>query len=90
MDIIGVTEIFNHNDSEFILSYRGKKKSVSLLSNEEIQLFCEENDWNYSESLLDITVISQYNGSPVVTKRVKDLIDYTDDQERCLLSKGVW
>jgi uncharacterized protein (TIGR04141 family) len=90
LDIIGVTEIFNHNDSEFILSYRGKKKSISLLSNEEIQLFCEENDWNYSESLLDITVISQYNGSPVVTKRVKDLIDYTDDQERCLLSKGVW
>lgn len=90
LDIIGVTEIFNHNDSEFILRYRGKNKSISLLSNEEIQLFCEENDWNYSESLLDITVISQYNGSPVVTKRVKDLIDYTDDQERCLLSKGVW
>lgn len=90
LDIIGVTEIFNHNDSDFILSYRGKKKSIPILSNEEIQLFCEENNWNFHESLLDITVISQYNGFPVEKKRVKDLIDYTDDQERCLLSKGVW
>ena len=90
LDIIGVTEIFNHNDSDFILSYRGKKKSIPILSNEEIKLFCEENNWNFSASLLDITVISLYNGFSVETKRVKDLIDYTDDQERCLLSKGVW
>lgn len=90
LDIIGVTEIFNHNDSDFILSYRGKKKSIPILSNEEIKLFCEENNWNFSASLLDITVISLYNGFSVETKRVKDLIDYTNDQERCLLSKGVW
>lgn len=90
LDIVGSTEIFNHNDGEFVLKYHRKKKTISLLSNEEIQLFCKENNLNYSQTLLDITVISQYNGVSVVTKRVKDLIDYTDDQERCLLSKGVW
>lgn len=90
LDIIGSTEIFNHNDGEFVLRYHRKKKTISLLSNEEIQLFCKENSLNYSQILLDITVISQYNGASVVTKQVKDLIDYTDDQERCLLSKGVW
>lgn len=90
LDIIGATEIFNHNDSEFVLSYQGQKKRITLLSNEEIQLFCQENEWDYSQSLLEITVISQYNGLPVATKRVKELIDYTDDHERCLLSKGVW
>ena len=90
LDIIGVTEIFNHNDSDFILKYRGKKKSISVLSNEEIKLFCEENNWDFSTTLLDITVISLYNGFSVETKRVKELIDYTHDKERCLLSKGVW
>lgn len=90
LDIIGVTEIFNHNDGEFILSYHGQKKEVSSLSDEELKLFCSENNWDYAESLLDITVISQYNGSPIVTKKVRDLIDYTDDREKCLLSKGVW
>jgi len=90
LDIIGVTEIFNHNDGEFILSYHGQKKEVSSLSNEELELFCLENNWDYNQALLDITVISQYNGFPVVAKKVKDLIDYTDDREKCLLSKGVW
>ena len=90
LDIIGVTEIFNHNDGEFILSYQGQRKEVSSLSNEELELFCSENNWDYNQALLDITVISQYNGFPVATKKVKDLIDYTDDREKCLLSKGVW
>lgn len=90
LDIIGVTEIFNHNDGEFELNYRGKKKIVSVLSNGEIEIFCNENGWNYSQILLDISVVSLYNGHPVVTKKVKDLIDYTDDKEKCLLSKGIW
>lgn len=90
LDIIGVTEIFNHNDGEFVLSYHGINKPVSVLSSEELQLFCTENGWDYGQTVLDIVVISQYNGHPVVSKRVKELIDYTDDQERCQLSKGVW
>ena len=90
LDIIGVTEIFNHNDGEFELNYRGIKKIVSILSNGEIEIFCNENGLNYSQILLDISVVSLYNGHPVVTKKVKDLIDYTDDEEKCLLSKGIW
>lgn len=31
-----------------------------------------------------------YNGQPVVTNLVKNLIDYTDDNKNCLLSKGIW
>ena len=40
--------------------------------------------------MLDITVVSYYNGDTVATKHVKDLIDHTDDAEKALLSKGVW
>lgn len=90
LDIIGVTEVFNHNDGEFELSYRNKKKVISTLTSDEIKLFCNENGWDYNHTLLEIAVISLYNGHPVVTKKVRDLIDYTDDVEKCLLSKGIW
>ena len=90
LDIIGVTEVFNHNDGEFELSYRNKKKVISALTSDEIKLFCNENGWDYNHTLLEIAVISLYNGHPVVTKKVRDLIDYTDDVEKCLLSKGIW
>ncbi|MBO1679956.1 DUF6119 family protein [Bittarella massiliensis (ex Durand et al. 2017)] len=90
LDIIGVTEIFNHNDGEFQLSYKGQQKNVSSLSNAEIERFCDESGWDYSRTLLNISVISLYNGHPVVTKKVRDLIDYTDDGQKCLLSKGTW
>lgn len=90
LDIIGVTEVFNHNDAEFELSYNSKKKVIPNLTSEEIECFCKENGWDYKHMLLDIAVISLCNGHSVVTKKVKDLIDYTDDAEKCLLSKGIW
>ena len=40
--------------------------------------------------MLNISVVSLYNGSPVVTNQIRNLIDYIDDEERCLLSKGIW
>lgn len=90
LDIVGVTEIFNNNDGEFELNFRGKKKVTSTLSNEAVQEFCTENDWNYSQVALDIIVVSLHDGYPIATKRVKELIDYTNDAEHALLSKGNW
>jgi uncharacterized protein (TIGR04141 family) len=90
LDIIGATEIFNNNDSEFILKYRRIEKQISLLSNDEIQLFCNENELILSDILLDIVVISRRDGQAVRTDTIKNLIDYTSDTERCLLSKGIW
>lgn len=90
LDIIGATEIFNHNDSEFLLRFGGKEKQISSLSNEEIELFCQENNFDYAASVLNISVVSLYNGNPVVTNQIRNLIDYTDDAEKCLLAKGIW
>lgn len=90
LDIVGATEVFNRNDSEFILKYRSRKKSVVSLSNDELEKFSRENDWDYSSVVLDISVASLYDGVPVVIERVRNMIDYTDDTERCLLSKGLW
>lgn len=90
LDIIGATEIFNHNDSEFLLRYCSKEKQISTLSSEEIEQFCQENGFEYATSVLNISVVSLYNGSPIVTNQIRDLIDYTDDAEKCLFSKGDW
>ncbi len=90
LDIIGATEIFNNNDSEFELKYGRKSKKVSSLTSEDLRSFCQENDLDYGATMLDIAVVSYYNGAPVVTKRVRELIEYTVDEEKVLLSKGVW
>lgn len=90
LDIIGASETFNHNDNEFILKYQRKEKNICSLTDDEIKEFCCENGWGYSEVVLDIKVVSLYNGQPVVTNLVKNLIDYTDDGKNCLLSKGIW
>lgn len=90
LDIIGATEVFNRNDSEFTLKYQRKKKHVVSLSNDELRTFCDENNFDFGETVLDIMVCSLIDGNSVGRSRVRDLIDYTDDEERCLLSKGIW
>ena len=90
LDIIGATEVFNRNDSEFVLKYKRKEKHVVSLSNDELRTFCDENDFDFGETVLDIMVCSLIDGNPVGHSLVRDLIDYTDDEERCLLSKGIW
>jgi len=90
LDIIGATEVFNNNDGEYKLKYGQKTKVVSSLSNEELRVFCDENGWNYGSVILDIVVVSFYDGVSVATNYVRELIDYTDDEEKALLSKGVW
>lgn len=90
LDIIGATEIFNNNDGEFELKYKRYSKKVTSLTNEELEQFCREYNLDFRAVMLDITVVSYYNGDTVATKHVKDLIDHTDDAEKALLSKGVW
>lgn len=90
LDIIGANEIFNHNDSEFIIKYRRKEKRIQSLSNDELQTFCNDNDFNLEDILLNISVTSLRDGNEVNTVTMKSLIDYTNDAEKCILSKGQW
>lgn len=90
LDIIGATEIFNNNDSTFKLKYRHKELIVSELTKYELERFSKENNFNLKEKLLEIKVISMNDGRPVRTDIIKNMIDYTDDKNRCILSKGQW
>jgi uncharacterized protein (TIGR04141 family) len=90
LDIIGATEIFNHNDGEFTIKYDMYEKNISILNKSEIELFCNENGLNFSDIVLDISVISLKDGVSIRTDKIKNLIDYTNDNEKCILSKGQW
>ena len=90
LDIIGATEIFNHNDCEFVLKYKRNEKPVTSLSHEELHAFCDDFGLDFATEVLNITVISLYEGNQVDSAKVKKLIDFTCDTEQCLLSKGIW
>ena len=50
----------------------------------------DENNLNIRNNFLNIKVVSNRNGEPVCTDIMKKLVDFTDDEKRCLLLKGEW
>jgi uncharacterized protein (TIGR04141 family) len=90
IDIIGATEIFNHNDNSFNASFRHYTKEISELSINELTQFANDNGFNLNENMLEIKITSYNNGTPVRTDKIKNLIDFTDDTERCILLNGQW
>lgn len=89
-DIIGTIEVFNRNDDEFILKYKNKTKHINSLSYNELKSFCQENEFDFEKIALDIKVQIIREGTNLREERVGDIIDFTDDNKRCILSKGVW
>ncbi|MBU3197201.1 TIGR04141 family sporadically distributed protein [Clostridium algidicarnis] len=90
IDIIGATEIFNHNDNSFNASFRHYTKEILELSIDQLTGFANDNGFNLNENMLEIKITSYNNGTPVRTDKIKNLIDFTDDTERCILLNGQW
>ena len=90
LDIIGATEIFNSNDTSFTLKFKRKCKNIQELTQENILEFMDENNLDIRNDFLNIKVVSNKNNEPVCTDIMKRLIDFTDDEKRCLLLKGEW
>lgn len=90
LDIIGVTEIFNQNDSLFKVKYGRSEVAVTQLTTEIITEFIQQNGLSLFEGLEKVKIISFYNGMSIRTDELYNLIDYTDDEQRCVLSKGKW
>ncbi len=90
LEIIGANEIFNHNDDEYIIKFNGKNKQITSLTVDELRAFCDEYEFNYNDVILDIKIGRYYNGESVSTTAIRNLIEYIDDEEKCLLSNGEW
>ncbi|MDO4467861.1 MAG: TIGR04141 family sporadically distributed protein [Bacillota bacterium] len=89
LDIIGATEIFYSNDFEYELSYYGKRKKIKSLDIQEVKEFVQENQFNY-ENLLKIRISGIKDGNTTYLGTIHNLIDYTDEDNKCLLNKGNW
>lgn len=90
MEIIGVSEIFNNQDLHFELKYGRNNKVISELNMSEVNEFISEYPLNSEDTFLKIKVITHRDGISVSTNTLKNLIDYVDDENRCVLSKGEW
>lgn len=89
-DVVGAVEVFNHNDSTFKIIARPYEKNVSELNYHELEQFANENNFSLNERLFEIKVVSYVDGNSIKTESLRNLLDYTDEAERCLLSRGQW
>ncbi|MCY9028102.1 DUF6119 family protein [Bacillus inaquosorum] len=90
LDIIGVSEVFNNQDTFFELWHGHKRKEIENLNFAEIEKFAEEKEIELSKEILNIKVKSFNNGKSIRIDKIKNLIDYVDDDNRCVLDKGIW
>lgn len=91
LEIIGANEIFNHLDDEFELKYaRGKDKQISVLTVQTVAQFCAENEINTINKIDKIKIARCRDRETVVTLSLRNMIEYTDDENKCVFSGGKW
>lgn len=90
IDIIGSTEVFNHNDATYQIKYKGREKTVAELTQARLQEFADEYGWNLNSIVLELKVVLFRNGEPICTKSIREIIDYTVSERKSILSKGIW
>ena len=91
VDIIGATEIFNFNDSQFLLKYkRNSSVMVTELGNSEIESFIKDCDIEISEALKEVKIEMYREEQKIKTSKLYEVIEYIDDKSKCVLLKGSW
>lgn len=90
LDVIGVTEIFNNNDSSFVLKYKRAHENIESLTKDAIMHFIETNKINIEKEFFNIKIACLKNEQIVCTYNIKRVIDFTDDERKCVLIKGEW
>lgn len=91
LEIIGASEIFNHTDDEFELKYpRADAKKITHLTIDTIKDFCLENAINSVENIHKIKLVRYSNGESVATLQLTSIIEYTNDENKCIFSGGKW
>lgn len=91
LEIIGANEIFNHTDDDFELKYpRADSKKITHLTIETIRSFCQENTIDSVENIYKIRLIRYREGVSVVTLQLMSIVEYTDDENKCIFSGGKW
>ena len=88
-DIVGVEEVFVHADS-FEIHCDENEKNVPFLDLAELKTFFKENNITDVDRMLKTKIRFLSNGSSLVTKPIRNFIDYLDESKNALLVCGKW
>lgn len=87
-DIIGVNETFNHSDLGFNIRFRDNVEFIEELDCDTIVEFIDTYKID-NEDILNIE-IEIINDEFSQVKSLKEIIDFTDDTEKVVISNGIW
>lgn len=87
--IIGSREVFNRYDS-YQLSYKHCNDMVPELNLQSITAFCEKYNVVTSSEWLNIKVGFMEDGERKDQTTLLSILDFMDEDERCLLIQGEW
>lgn len=88
-DVIGTDEVFNRADS-YILRCGRADQEVSTLDWPTLRQFFSEKHIENVDDMFATNVKFLVNGSSKVSKPIRSLIDYLNEDERALLIGGKW
>ncbi len=88
-DVIGTQEVFYSAAQKFTIKSNRRSKIIDTLSKDEIELFCKEKGLQYNEIILSLNIEVQTEDSSH-EYTIKQLIDYTNEDKKCVLVKGEW
>ena len=79
------------NDNEFeLIYYKNASKKYDNLSMDVIKSFCIENNINSIEKVNKIKIRLYKDGDSVVQLPLKNVIEYTDEEYKCIYTKTKW
>lgn len=88
-DIIGTQEVFYSASQGYTIKYKRNRKDVETINETVLRDFCEEKGLDFNEVALDLR-ISARSDSNFTEYEIRNLIDYTNEEEQCVLLKGDW
>lgn len=89
-DIIGTKEVFHAESTKISIRYSRSRKVIPELTKSAIIEFCRDRGLDYSKVILDLTVSVENASDQSFDYSIKELIDFTDEENCCVLMKGVW
>ena len=88
-DVVGTDEVFNRADS-YTLLCGGKDENVPVLDWTALQKFFKGKQIESVDDMFSTRVRFLINGNSNVTKPIRGLIDYLNEEKRALLVAGRW
>lgn len=88
-DIIGTQENFYSAPEGYTIKYDHKSMDVDAISEKSIRDFCEAKKLDYNEVALLLRIAIREDGHGD-ERRIREIIDYTDEEKKCVLLKGEW